>query len=120
MAPERLTDHEKVDARSDIYSLGAVAYHLVSARPIHRHNGDLDLLYKVVNSEPVHIASTAKQAVPAELAELVMTCLAKEPEARPQSVYEICERLESVPGLLSWTQADATKWWQKNVPSHQT
>jgi hypothetical protein len=117
MAPERLTDQNAVDARSDIYSLAAVTYHLLAAQPIHQYTSDVDLLYKVVNAEPEPLATVAKQSILDELAQLVMKCLSKEPEARPQSVFEVLERLESVPGLAEWTQADAVGWWQKNVPT---
>ena len=116
MAPERLTDQKAVDARCDIYSLAAVAYHLLAAQPIHHSTSDVDLLYKVVNAEPAPLSAVAKQSIPTELATLVMACLSKQPEARLQSVFEVLERLESIPGLGDWTQADATSWWHENVP----
>ena len=44
MAPERITNPLEADLRSDIYSLGAVAYHLLSGRPVFRSVTDLELL----------------------------------------------------------------------------
>jgi hypothetical protein len=59
----------------------------------------------------------APQVVPSELDELVMGCLAKDPNDRPQSVLKIQKRLESVSALAAWTQADAASWWEQNRPA---
>ena len=52
MAPERVTSVGSVDARVDVYSLGAVAYYLLTGRPLFAASGDDELLYKVVNEAP--------------------------------------------------------------------
>ena len=84
MAPERLRDPLVTDTRSDLYSLGAVAYDLLTGRNIFHCVSDLDVLFHVINVTP-EAPSRLNPAVPPCLCELVMSCLAKDPHARPQS-----------------------------------
>ena len=107
MAPERVTDPKSVDARSDIYAVGAVAYLLLTGRPIFTSVSDADLLWKVVHASPEKMG--APDALPAELESLVLRCLSKNPDERPLDVCELLDGLEAVPGLAPWTQADARR-----------
>lgn len=113
MAPERVTSPKHVDARVDIYSLGCVAYYLLAGRPIFEPEGGLDMLDKIVNGTPRPLGEVCTKAVPRELDDLVVDCLARDPEDRPGSVFELIGRLEAVSGVGSWTQDDATRWWEE-------
>jgi serine/threonine protein kinase len=108
MAPERVTAPETVDARSDIYALGAVAWLLLTGRTIFTFTSDADLLWKVVNVAPERVSAAASQAIPGELERLILRCLAKDPEERPQDVCELLGGLDSIP-VAPWTQSDARR-----------
>ena len=95
MAPERLTAAGTEDARSDIYAVGAVAYLLLTGRSMFTYKNEVELLWKVVNEVPGEIGAP----VPAELARLVMSCLAKDPAERPQDVGELLSALEAIPDV---------------------
>ena len=91
--------------------MGAVAYYLLSAEPLFPYDG-IELLHHVVHSEPKPLSDVAPQSLPPELGELVMSCLVKDPDARPGSVRELRDRLSSTPGLAAWSQEDAARWWK--------
>ncbi len=113
MPPERLTAPSLVDERSDIYSLGAVASYLLTGRPLFEASAELELLYNVVNAEPQRPSEISPQLIPPDLEVLVMDCLSKRPEERPQSVFAVAERLQNLHGIVSWNEDDSTRWWQE-------
>ena len=111
MAPERLDTPDEVDARADVYAVGAVAYYLLSAKPLFSHSG-VKLLHHVMHSEPEPLSSLVSDHVPAELVTLVTRCLSKDPSARPQTATELRESLVSIVDLDIWGQKDARAWWE--------
>ncbi len=115
MAPERLKNPLATDPRSDLYSLAAVAYNLLTAHSIYDCTADLDILYHVMNVVPTPPAQLNAD-IPAELNDLIVASLAKDPRDRPASVDDFRRTLETIPGLGSWTQSDAQAWWEKHAP----
>ena len=94
LSPEQ-AQAEKVDARSDIFSLGAVMYEMFSGnRPFERES-NVDMLAAVVRDHPKKIRSVAKD-LPASLEKLIAQCLEKKVERRPQQMDEVKEALESI------------------------
>jgi serine/threonine-protein kinase len=69
-----------------------------------------------VKKEPLPPSRLAEAEVPAGLDALVLECLAKQSEARPQSAAELKRRLRSCPGASSWEPEDAERWWRVNLP----
>ena len=120
MAPERVTSPNRLDARVDVYSLGAVGYYLQTGLPIFEPSDEQELIHKVVNEAPERPSVVSPQPVPQELEKLIMDCLAKDPNERPQSVFEVVERLEALVGVGAWTQADATEWWKHHQVARAT
>jgi len=116
MAPERFRSPLEADVRSDIYSLGAVAYHLLSGRPIFSSVSDLDLLGQVLHAVPDPLSERVPHPIPPELDRLVMDCLAKDPAQRPGSVGVLLEVLHSIHDASPWTQQEAQAWWARCAP----
>jgi len=83
MSPEQAMGRE-VDGRSDIFSLGAVLYEILTGH--YAFDGDSlpSIVYRVVNEAPVE-ASTLRPQLPAELASLLSRMLNKNPQARPDA-----------------------------------
>lgn len=114
MAPERITHPGRADARVDVYALGAVGFYLLTGRPIHDAGSDLEILEQVVNGAPRPPSSLASQPIPAELDALVLDCIARDPEERPQTVFAVLERLEGPSLGDTWTQDEAARWWARH------
>lgn len=112
LAPERVSQPQVVDPRSDIYAVAAVGYNLVTGRTIFPSQSELDVLYHVMNVVPAAPREVARD-VPFELDRLLMQCLAKRPVDRPANMTEVLAELERIEAQLPrWTQADAQAWWR--------
>ena len=88
MAPEQVAGDPDTDHRADIYSLGGVAYEMLTGQAPFAGRSPQQLLAAQVMEKPVPIEQRRK-GVPPALAALVMRCLEKEPSLRPQSASEI-------------------------------
>ncbi|AHG92422.1 protein kinase (plasmid) [Gemmatirosa kalamazoonensis] len=96
MAPEQAVADPATDARADLYSLGVVAYEmLVGHQPFAGRTGQA-VLAAHATQMPTPIA-TLRPSVPSALAALVMRCLEKRPEDRPQTAREILDALDATP-----------------------
>jgi len=113
MAPERLNNPADVDARADIYAVGAVAYFLLTGKKLFEAPDDLALTTRILNEEPQRVAAVAPQPIPAELDILVAACLEKKREDRPQRVADMAEAFGALASELPWTQREAAEWWAK-------
>jgi len=117
MAPEMITG-EKVDARSDIYGLGCVAYWLLTGQMVFEGNTPMSILIQHVKEEPAPLSSRTELRIPPRLEQIVHACLAKSPSQRPASADELGEMLAAVAAELpAWTRERAQQWWQKNLPN---
>lgn len=114
MAPERLRDPGVLDVRSDLYSVGAVAFWLLTGRRLFETRTEHDLTYHVLHVTPPRAAAAAPRPVPAALDELVARCLAKNPEERPASAQAVAAVLDEVLAAHSWTEADIAAWWDRH------
>ena len=84
--------HERLDARSELYTLGATFYHVLAGRPPFDAESIGDLLAAHQHQAPQPLA-VRRPDLPADVADLLMAMLAKSPLERPQSAREALERL---------------------------
>ncbi|MFY9317018.1 MAG: protein kinase [Burkholderiales bacterium] len=96
MAPECLRNPADVDARTDIYAVGAVAFTILSGRKLFETADDLELSSKVLNDVPPRVSEIAKQPIPVELDLLIQACLEKKREDRPQRIANLVEALDAI------------------------
>lgn len=115
IAPERLVNPARTDVRVDIYSLGAVAFFLLTGDIPFPGSSNAEICSKVVHSPPPRPSEHCPVPIPAALDDLVFACLAKNPEDRPDSAEEIATRLASMEFAKEWTDAEARRWWQENL-----
>lgn len=113
MSPERLRDPLNVDARADIYAIGAVAFELLTSRPVFHGTSQADILDKAMNAKPERVSSLAARPVPQELDDLIDSCLAKNPDDRPRSIDVILAVLDSVKCEGRWGETDALLYWER-------
>lgn len=110
MSPEQATGESEADARSDIYSLGAVMFYMLTGRAPFVHEQAMRVIVAHVSDNPPLVREFAP-AVPMELEEVVMRCLEKDPEDRFQDVMSLRAALEEVSLMEDWTTAMAAEWW---------
>ena len=114
MAPERIRSPGDVDARADVYSVGVVAFFLLTGRKVFESEDDLELAQRVLNDPPPRV-STLVSEVPAAFDELILACLAKRREERPPNAAAMLEVLEMLAGEYRWTQAQAEDAWAEHA-----
>ncbi len=95
MAPEQAAGDPNVDHRADIYSLGAMIYELLVGHAVFAGRTPQRMLAAQMSEAPKPIAEL-RNDVPAALSELVMRCLEKEPDKRPQQANDIVRSLETI------------------------
>lgn len=93
ISPEQALDARQADIRSDIYSLGATLYFLLTGRPPFAEGNVLDRLKSLAHSEPPSPRSL-RNDIPIELSTVVMRMIAKDPDQRFQTPREIATALE--------------------------
>jgi serine/threonine protein kinase len=111
MAPERLRNPADVDARVDIYALGAVGFLMLTGKKLFESADDLQLTTKILNEEAPRPADKAPQPIPVELDLLVFSCVEKRREDRPQRIADLVEAFDALALEHRWTQRDAQSWW---------
>jgi hypothetical protein len=113
MSPEQARGLGEIDGRSDIYSLGAVAYALLTGRPPFDRTSPLEVMIAHARDEVVP-PSQLQADVPADLEGIVLRCLAKRPEDRFQDTDSLEQALAECAAAEQWTQSHAARWWQEN------
>jgi hypothetical protein len=91
MSPEQIASRD-VDARSDVYSLGCLLYHMIAGRPPFGGSDDVQVLYKHMERDPDPLRGIAPDTPP-ELDLLVRCALAKDPDRRFSSMREMAQAL---------------------------
>jgi eukaryotic-like serine/threonine-protein kinase len=106
LSPEQ-AGGKPTDARSDVYSLGTTLYYLLTGKPVFDKSGGVAMA-----AAHLHETPTAPPGVPADLAEVVLKCLAKDLAARFQSVKELEQALASCGCAADWDHDRAEAWWK--------
>jgi eukaryotic-like serine/threonine-protein kinase len=102
------------DTRGDLYSLGAVAYFLLTGRPPFDIENPLKLVVAHATQTPPTFKEIGTDVSP-ELDSVVMRCLSKLPEDRFQSPDEMLDAMESLPLADDWSWKRAEAWWMEHL-----
>ncbi len=113
MAPEAVERPDTVDARSDLYSLGALGYFLVTGEALFDCLTLGEVLMHQVNDLPAKPSERLGKPVASDLEEVLMRCLAKDPAARPVNARELDDALGRCKNAADWTRDLADEWWRK-------
>ena len=111
MAPETVLTPETVDARTDLYALGAVGYWLLTGTHVFGGKSILEVCGHHLHSVPESPSARLGAPVSSDLEALLLACLAKRPEDRPASAHVLRERLRACAAAGRWTNARAAQWW---------
>jgi serine/threonine-protein kinase len=110
MAPEQSMAYDFVDARTDIYAIGGVAYFMLTGQPPFTGKNVNELLYANAMLEVVPPSKHGFQ-IPEELDNVVVRCLAKDPFDRFQSATELATALRACDCAKLWNHEMAARWW---------
>jgi serine/threonine-protein kinase len=116
MAPEVILGEADVDRRADVYALGCVAYYLLTGQLVFEADTPLKMMMQHINATPLPPSQRTELRVPRELDALVMACLEKDPNRRPQHAEELLASAYACRSCDEWTQEQARSWWSRNLP----
>ncbi len=115
MAPEMIAG-AMVDHRYDIYAFGCVAYWLLTGKRLFETESLMDQLNAHSMKDPIPPGERVGKSFPPVLEALILKCLEKAPEDRPQTIDEIGRSLEMIDLDDQWKAVDAQQWWAKHLP----
>lgn len=115
MAPETILG-QPVDHRADIYALGCIGYYLLTGKKVFSGNL-MAVLWGHRAHLPVSPSDRVSREIPRDLEDVVLACLEKDPERRPQSARALAEALNGCEHAHSWTDSDAEAWWRDHRAS---
>jgi serine/threonine-protein kinase len=111
MPPETCAGDSEPDARSDIYSLGASIYFMVTGTTLFPNRGFGEVVMLHISKMPETPSTRLGARVPQDLERVIMKCLAKDPKGRYASVSDVERDLAACEDADAWTKDDARVWW---------
>jgi serine/threonine-protein kinase len=116
IAPEMIRGDRVPDHRVDIYTLGCVGYWLLTGRLVFQAPNGIQMMYQHANAQPVAPSQRSELEIPGDLDRIILSCLAKFPEDRPQTAQELSRLLGATASAASWTEERAHRWWDRHHP----
>jgi len=113
MAPEQIR-HQPLDGRTDLYSLGCVAYFLLTGEAVFAGPNAMNTMVAHMTKTPPSPREKAHGWLPEGLESVIKDCLAKDPTKRPASDREVAQRLRAIeiPEQHAWSAGKAETWWE--------
>jgi serine/threonine-protein kinase len=110
LAPE-LALGKTVDGRTDLYAAGCVLHYLLTGRLVFEGQTAVEMVARHLHHEPEPPSAQSPGDLPRGLDEVVLACLAKDPEKRPRSAAELMRALAAIE-IDPWTEEQAAAWWR--------
>ena len=111
LAPETIENGMSSDPRSDLYALGGVAYFLLTGTPV--FEGRLvEVIQSHLQRTPQAPSARLGRRVPEKLERVVLDCLEKDPDRRPESAKSLADRLAACDDVEPWLPEEAQRWWR--------
>jgi eukaryotic-like serine/threonine-protein kinase len=115
MSPESVLKPDTVDGRSDLYSLGAIAYWLVTGQTLYAPGEVNRVMDQQVNGQVEPPSQRLGRGLGTDLEQAILWCLAKSPGDRPARAEDLEQALAQCAAAHSWSGRDAEEWWQANL-----
>jgi DNA-binding NtrC family response regulator len=116
LAPELMAAHGTFDGRADLYSLGCVAFWLLTGRPPFEAKDVMTLMMQHSREMPLPPSKLSEVTIPADLDALVLEFLSKDPSLRPATADVLWQRLDRLAMATPWNQLRARTWWEMHEP----
>jgi len=120
MAPEIILGEATVGRRADVYALGCVAYYVLTGQLVFEADTPMKMLLQHVQAEPIPPSQRTELPIPRELDDLVLACLQKDPNKRPQNAEVLLNMAIGCKTGDCWNQDLAKGWWTKHLPEFTT
>ncbi|QDU04772.1 Serine/threonine-protein kinase PknB [Gimesia chilikensis] len=117
LSPEGIKNPDRVDARSDLYAFGAVGYYLLTGTTVFDGESIIEICMKHTQDDPESPSERLGKPVSADLEQIIMQCLEKDPDQRPQSASELVLSLTRCEEDGQWSLLDASEWWRVHMES---
>ena len=114
MSPEQSIAGRKLDGRSDLYSLGAVAYFLLTGQPPFSGESTMEIIVAHARDD-ARPPTQLNSEVPRDLEGIVLRCLAKDREARFPDADELDRALAACESAGRWSAEAAAAWWSERL-----
>jgi serine/threonine-protein kinase len=114
MAPEIVLG-AAIDQRADVYAIGCVAYYLLTGQPVFEADTPSELFALHLRAKPTPPSRRSELPIAADLDALVLACLAKDPERRPQDAAAVLDMLTRCVVGDPWDNALARAWWERHL-----
>ena len=111
MAPEAIKGEQFVDGRSDLYALGAIGYFLLTGKPLFASESVAEVMADHLHTVPPPLSASSGRAVPADLEDAILRCLAKTPNDRFPTAHELNRALHQCAKTTPWSLEVAAEWW---------
>jgi eukaryotic-like serine/threonine-protein kinase len=116
MAPEIILGEAEVDRRADVYALGCVAYYLLTGHLVFEADTTMKMLLQHLHATPIPPSQRTELPIPRELDALVLACLEKDPDKRPQDAGQLFRLACGCRSCGEWNEEQAAAWWQAHLP----
>lgn len=117
LSPEGIKHPDSVDARSDLYAFGAVAFYLLTGTTVFDGDSIIEICMKHAQEQPETPSKRLGKPVAEDLEQIIMKCLEKDPAKRPQAAAELVQALSECESDGKWTIQDASDWWSQKLES---
>jgi serine/threonine protein kinase len=114
MSPEAIQMPNSVDARSDIYAVGAVGYFLLTGAPVFEAETVITLCEKHVSAQPTPPSQRTRLEIPEPLEAALLACLEKSRAKRPQTARDLAALIDRCAEAQAWSIEDADAWWGRH------
>lgn len=111
---------EAVDARTDLYALGAVGYYLLTGHDVFSGRNVLEVCGHHLHTEPVAPSQRSAQKIPEDLEALILACLRKAPSARPRDASALQAQLRACKDAGRWDEEEARQWFARHGEALRT
>jgi serine/threonine-protein kinase len=116
MAPEQITADRPLDARTDIYAIGCVAYWLLTGKEVFEAGSPAMMMAHHLETRPRPPSARAGVPIPPHLEGAVLDCLNKDPDRRPQTAEALAQRVAATGHIAAWSDELAQAWWSEHAP----
>jgi serine/threonine-protein kinase len=120
IAPEIAMGEERIDGRADLYTLGCVAYFLLTGSLVFTETSPTAMAVAHVQKPPPPPSDRTEMPIAADLERVVLQCLSKKPDDRPASARALIRMLDACVDAKQWCSEDADAWWRTHLPPSST
>ncbi len=114
MSPEAIQLPNSVDARSDIYAVGAVGYFLLTGAPVFEADSVVELCQKQVATPPTPPSERTRTPIPSALESALLACLEKSRAKRPQTARDLAQLISKCAEANEWSIEESDAWWGRH------